>query len=1241
MNYIITILKLSYITVLMAVAVIWWQTPVIKATAFNMESKSLDLFKPKGLDSIKSEDLDSVKPKGLDSIKPKGLDSVDLDSVDLDSVITPTWTVEGEQMRANSGGMINSAGDVNGDGYNDVIAAVYEFDGGRGRSQGRVMVYYGSGQGLQVTADWVAEGEQAGDEFGYAVSTAGDVNGDGYADVIIGARKYSGMQKQEGKIYLYYGSAQGLSAQPAWVAVRGRANAHLGAAVALAGDVNGDGYADVIIGANRYSGSEIYEGQASVYYGSANGLAAEPNWSVTGGQLAAGLGVAVSTAGDVNGDGYDDILLGADRYNGKEANGGRVYIYYGSAAGLSYTANWTVDGEQSRSNFGGAVSTAGDVNGDGFADVVVGASRYQQGEVGEGKAYLYLGSAAGVSREAAWTVEGNQMGAYLGHAVGTAGDFDGDGYSELLVGALFYSGDKRGEGQLLVFAGGENGLSQRATWTAVGGEFNASLGYAVNTAGDVNGDGCAEIVASASSRRGQLYLYQFPSCLTMQTVQLSPTLAITEAQLQAAVFMPLGRQRVKLAWRLEPSQGRDGGEMVAGATVISGTTMAWTTNLTGTTIVSATISGLLPEVTYQGAVWVLYWPGSRSGQIRSRPMGVSWVGSRPTLIITETMTSTAVVQDLPEIVTLTHTRTPTETQMGTQTHTPIPTETRMGIQTHTPIPTETRTATPTPTDTVTNTPIPTDTPTPTDTVTNTPIPTNTPTPTETPTPTDTVTNTPIPTDTPTFTPTPTETVTNTPIPTDTPTFTPTPTATVTNTPIPTETPTFTPTPTETVTPTFTPTPTATDSNFRSDQQQLIGVTYDHEVVTETAKVVAFSVRGNQTGVYTGTYQQEGNEFQFEASRFFKPGELITIQLPQNPHAQPGDEPKPFVYEFRVATTGGSGEFSAALRLPNVASYDVALGDVDGDADLDAFLVAEQSQIWLNDGHGRFKDSGQRFYTGGSAAGALADFDGDTDLDAFVAIRGSSQVWLNDGAGKFTHNGQWLGNATSQAVALGDVDGDGDIDAFVANGEIFGEANRVWLNDGLGQFTNSGQALGAEISYAVALADMDGDGDLDAFVGNSGANQLWLNEGAGQFRNSGQALGNAPTRHVALGDVDGDRDADVIVANSFDSGNEIWLNDGTGKLSNSQQYLGYSSSYGAALGDMEGDGDLDVFIANSFNRPSRVFINDGHGVFSDSLRTLGSGSSSAVAVGDLNGDGTIDAFVTNVDGQDNSVWSNGE
>jgi len=75
--------------------------------------------------------------------------------------------------------------------------------------------------------------------------------------------------------------------------------------------------------------------------------------------------------------------------------------------------------------------------------------------------------------------------------------------------------------------------------------------------------------------------------------------------------------------------------------------------------------------------------------------------------------------------------------------------------------------------------------------------------------------------------------------------------------------------------------------------------------------------------------------------------------------------------------------------------------------------------------------------------------------------------------------------------------------------------------------------------------------------------------------------------------------------------------------------------------MEGDGDLDVFIANSFNRPSRVFINDGHGVFSDSLRSLGSGSSSAVAVGDLNGDGTIDAFVTNVDGQDNSVWENGE
>jgi subtilisin-like proprotein convertase family protein len=333
-------------------------------------------------------------------------------------------------------------------------------------------------------------------------------------------------------------------------------------------------------------------------------------------------------------------------------------------------------------------------------------------------------------------------------------------------------------------------------------------------------------------------------------------------------------------------------------------------------------------------------------------------------------------------------------------------------------------------------------------------------------------------------------------------------------------------------------------------------------------------------------------------------------------------------------------------------FKVALGDLDGDGDLDAFIsvlglaadTPKANRIYRNQGRGAFEDSGQALGSSDSFSVALGDLDGDGDLDAFAANIGSqaNRVYLNQG-GIFSHSGHELGSSNSSAVALGDLDGDGDLDAFVTN--IEGQANRVFLNR-QGVYSDSGQTLGSLDSLGVALGDLDGDGDLDAFVTNVGVNRVYLNQGGAQagmpgaFSDSGQTLGIARSAAVALGDLDGDGDLDAFVANSdaLGAANQVYLNQGgaqggtPGVFGDSGQELGSSESLDVALGDLDGDGDLDALVGNSGT--NRVYLNQGAlqkgapGVFRDSGQELGSSASLGVALADLDGDGDLDAFVAN-------------
>ena len=230
--------------------------------------------------------------------------------------------------------------------------------------------------------------------------------------------------------------------------------------------------------------------------------------------------------------------------------------------------------------------------------------------------------------------------------------------------------------------------------------------------------------------------------------------------------------------------------------------------------------------------------------------------------------------------------------------------------------------------------------------------------------------------------------------------------------------------------------------------------------------------------------------------------------------------------------------------------------------------------------GVYVDSGQILTANDSHGVKLGDLDGDGDLDAFVANStaggGPNRVFTNDGSGMFSDSGQALGSSESRNVALGDLDGDGDLDAYVANQGI----NRVWINDGGGVFSDSGQVLGANDSHDVLLGDLDGDGDLDAFVTNLGTNRVWVNDGTGAFSDSAQSLGAETSVNAALGDVDGDGDHDAVVSNDVTGqANEVWLNDGSGGFTASAQSIGTGTSRDVALGDIDADGDLDLLVVN--------------------------------------------------------------
>ena len=360
-----------------------------------------------------------------------------------------------------------------------------------------------------------------------------------------------------------------------------------------------------------------------------------------------------------------------------------------------------------------------------------------------------------------------------------------------------------------------------------------------------------------------------------------------------------------------------------------------------------------------------------------------------------------------------------------------------------------------------------------------------------------------------------------------------------------------------------------------------------------------------------------------------------------------------------------------LPVDTNATSELAMGDVDGDGDLDLVCgnYFNQNRLYVNDGTGRFTDvtaAQMPVDFDFTTAVALGDVDGDGDLDVIFGNAGlplgqQNRLYMNNGVGTFTDataTQMPVDNSGTRAVALGDVDGDTDLDMILGNGtngSFVAEQNRLYLNNGAGSFVDVTAArlpVDADNTGSVVLGDVDGDGDVDVVLGNTAScvfsgnlycygqqNRLYLNSGTGTFTDATAAqmpIDGDSTRAAALGDIDGDGDLDLVFANGYISlgylmRNRLYVNNG-GVFSDataSQLPVDNDSTLTVALGDVDADGDLDMVLGGGSQ--NRLYLNDGSGLYTDATGArlpVASQWTHGLVLGDADADGDLDVVEGN-------------
>lgn len=426
----------------------------------------------------------------------------------------PDWVVEGPIANAQFGGMVNAQGDLNKDGFKDLI--VSSATTAQGTQRGAVEVFYGSRKGPAKTAAWRYEGTMDWAQVGSSPVVA-DVNGDGWPDLVVGAYNQTGAMPNNGAVLVFLGSAKGLPATPSQVLEGPSSNSFFGWKIRALGDFNHDGYADIAVAA---IGANDNLGALYIYQGSASGLATTPVSTLTGAGPWTYFG-RIFEVGDTNGDGIPDILVGAS--SPVAGIPGMAWIYRGSTSGYANTKAETLFAPIALADsdgFGNSVAVLGDVDGDGYPDVAVAAPSYFQDTKNFGLITVFYGSANGIAASGRTQIVQPNSGnmSFFGMNMLGGRDFDGDGRPDLVVGtadnARPNDPTEPFPGGIWIYHGSATGLDTTNIYKVYGKRNSRDEVGITLEVGDVTGDGVMDLITGsglftdALTNQGVLRVYR-------------------------------------------------------------------------------------------------------------------------------------------------------------------------------------------------------------------------------------------------------------------------------------------------------------------------------------------------------------------------------------------------------------------------------------------------------------------------------------------------------------------------------------------------------------------------------------------------------------------------------------------------------------------------------------------------------------------------------------------------------------